>query len=131
MIGSSSELSLIDKLSLYFPPKLKLKKAKLLLQYFKNVIDTEGNIISPSNTNKHVISILQDMLSQSNIDSDSLDLYIYLIRELNIPLKLIINKFIHRFYKTIGTGFSLKKNNQFPKKRKNTVQKNHNKWEIY
>ena len=43
--------SLTDRLILHFNNSSKLNKAKLLLNYFKNIIDEEGNIISSPNTN--------------------------------------------------------------------------------
>ena len=46
-----SQPSLTNRLFLYFSNENKLKKAILLLEYFKNIIDNEGNIISPPNTN--------------------------------------------------------------------------------
>ena len=107
--STSSEPSLIDRLPIYFPLKSKLRKAKLLLQYFKNFIDSEGNIISPSNTDKNIITILQDLLHQSKLDAETLHLYIHFIKGLNISLTLINNKFIHGFYKTSRTGHTPKK----------------------
>ena len=39
--------SFTDKLILHFPNNNKLSKVKLLLNYFKNIIDEDVNIISP------------------------------------------------------------------------------------
>ena len=80
---------------LYFSNENKLKKAKLLLEYFKHITDNEGNIISLPNTNKNVIYIINDFLTPSLTISDFyLDLYKHLINNLNIPKTLIKNKLI-------------------------------------
>ena len=39
--------SIADKLILHFPNNNKLSKVKLLLNYFKDIIDEDGNIILP------------------------------------------------------------------------------------
>ena len=49
--------SFTDRLILYFNNSIKLDKVKLLLNYFKNIIDEEGNIISPPNTNMNFIGL--------------------------------------------------------------------------
>ena len=78
---------------LYFSNENKLKKAKPLLEYFKNIIDNEGNIISPPNTNKNVIYIINHFLTISLIVDDfDLDLDKHLINNLNIQKTLIKNK---------------------------------------
>ena len=85
--------SLTDKLILHFPNNNKLSKVKLLLNYFKNIIDEDGNIISPPNTDKNIIDIANNFLNiNQNIDEDDLDLYKYLINTLNIPKSLIKNR---------------------------------------
>ena len=50
-----SQPSLTERLILYFSNENKLNKAKLLLEYFKNIIDNDGNTISPPNTDKNVV----------------------------------------------------------------------------
>ena len=55
--------SLTDKLILHFNNVTKSNKAKLLLNYFKNIIDKEGNIISPPNTNMNFIDIANIFLT--------------------------------------------------------------------
>ena len=78
---------------LYFPNNNKLSKVKLLLNYFKNIIDKDSNIISPPNTDKNIIDIANKFLNiNQNIDEDDLDLYKYLINTLNIPKSLIKNR---------------------------------------
>ena len=85
-------LSITDKLILHFPNNNKLSKVKLLLNYFKNIIDEDGNIISPPNTDKNIIDIANTFVNiNQNIDEDNLDLYKYLINTLNIPKYLIKN----------------------------------------
>ena len=78
---------------LYFSNENKLNKAKLLLEYFKNVIDNDGNIISPPNTDKNVVYIINHFLTVSlPVNDNDLDLYKHLINKLNIPKTLIKNK---------------------------------------
>ena len=85
--------SITDKLIVHFPNNNKLSKVKLLLNYFKDIIDEDGNIISPSNTDKNIIDIANTFLNiNQNIDEDDLDLYKYLINTLNIPKSLIKNR---------------------------------------
>ena len=82
--------SITDNLILHFPNNNKLSKVKLLLNYFKNIIDDDGNIISPQNTDKNIIDIANTFLNiNQNIDEDDLHLYKYLIKALNIPKSLI------------------------------------------
>ena len=85
--------SITDKLILHFPNNNKLSKVKLLLNYFENMMDEDGNIISPPNTDKNIIDIANTFLNiNQNIDEDDLDLYKYLINTLNIPKSLIKNR---------------------------------------
>ena len=82
--------SLTNKLILHFPNNNKLSKVKLLLNYFENIIDEDGNIISPPNTDKNIIDIANKFLNiNQNIDEGDLDLYKYLIKTLNIPKSVI------------------------------------------
>ena len=53
--------SLTDRLILHFNSSIKLDKVKLLLNYFKNIIDEEGNIISPPNTIMNFIDIANNL----------------------------------------------------------------------
>ena len=55
---------------LYFSNENKLKRAKVLLEYFKHSIDNEGNIISPPHTNKNVIYVINDFPSPTLAVSD-------------------------------------------------------------
>ena len=92
--------SITDKLILHFSNNIKLDKVKLLLKYFKNIIDDDGNIISPPNTDKNIIDIANTFFNiNQNIDEDDLALYKYLINTLNIPKSLIKNK---KILKIIG-----------------------------
>ena len=85
--------SITDKLILHFPNNNKLSKVKLLLNYLKNIIDDDGNIISPPNTDNNIIDIANTFLNvNQNIDEDDLHLYKYLINTLNIPKSLIKNR---------------------------------------
>ena len=85
--------SITDKLILHVSNNIKLNKVKLLLNYFKNIIDDDGNIISPPNTDKNIIDIANTFLNiNQNIGEDNLDLYKYLINTLNIPKSLIKNR---------------------------------------
>ena len=61
------------------------------------MIDEDGNIISPPNTDKNIIDIANNILNiNQNIDEDDLNLYKYLINTLNIPKSLIKNKIYYR-----------------------------------
>ena len=98
-IGSNKKPSITsfkDKLILYFPTENKLKKAKLLLEYFQNIIDENGNITSPPNTNKNFIDVSTTFLNATAPinTSDDLELYKILINSLSIPKSLIKNKHI-------------------------------------
>ena len=89
--------SITDKLILHFPNNNKLSKVKLLLNYFRNIKDEDGNIISPPNTDKNIIDIANTFLNiNQNIDENDLDLYKYLINTLHIPKSLIKNRNILR-----------------------------------
>ena len=87
-----SQPTLTNRLILYFSNENKLKRAKLPLECFKHIIDNEGNIISPPDTNKNAIYVINDFLSPTLAISDfDLDLYKLLTNNLNIP-KLLIKK---------------------------------------
>ena len=130
------QLSITDKLMLHFPNNNKLSKVKLLFNYFKNIIDEDGNIISPRNTDKNIVDIANTFLNiNQNNDEDDLDLYKYLINTLDIPKSLIKNRNI---LKIIGNddiklpleGFiKIKKN--LDKKPKINKQIKLNKWKPF
>ena len=85
--------SLTDRLILHFNNGGKLNKAKLLLNYFKNIIDEEGNIISPPNTNMNFIDIANTFFNiKQRVNEEDLDPYKYLINRLSIPQSLIKNR---------------------------------------
>ena len=65
-----------------------------------NILKTLS-IISPPNTNKNVIDIINDFLN-ANVKTEDvdLDLYKYLINNLNIPTTLIKYKMIELFTPT-------------------------------
>ena len=89
--------SFTDRLILHFNSNIKLNKAKLLLNYFKNIIDEEGNIISPPNTDMNFIDIANIFFNvNQKVNEEDLDLYKYLINRLSIPQSLINNK---KYYK--------------------------------
>ena len=73
-----------------------MKKVKLLLEYFKNIIDENGNIISPPNINMNFLDVSNVFLTvRAPIHNDEdLDLYRIFINTLNIPKSLIKNKHI-------------------------------------
>ena len=84
--------SFTDRLILHFNNNIKLGKAKLLLNYFKNMIDDEGNIISPPNTDMNFIAIANSFFNvKKKVNREDLDLYRYLINRLSIPQSLIKN----------------------------------------
>ena len=134
-IGSNKKNSITsfkDRLILYFPNENKLKKAKLLLEYFHNIIDENGNITSPPNTNKNFIDISTIFLNANtsiNIPDD-LELYKILINTLSIPKSLIRNKHILKEIRedniTLPTGgfFKLNKHSkkQIKQKKVNTLK---------
>ena len=76
--------SLTDRLILHFNNGgVKLNKAKLLSNCFKNIIDEEGNIISPPNTNMNFIDIANTIFNiKQRVDEEDLDLYKQLINRL-------------------------------------------------
>ena len=80
----------------------------MLLNYLKNIIDEDGNIISPPNTDKNIIDIANNFLNiNQNIDEDDLDLYKYLINTLNIPKPLIKNRNILKIIENNDTKLPL------------------------
>ena len=92
-----------DRLILHFNNNNKLGKAKLLLNYFKNIIDDEGNIISPPNTDMNFIDIANSFFNvKQKVDRKDLDLYKYLINRLSIPQSLIKNKDILQIIQNKG-----------------------------
>ena len=95
--------SFTDRLILHFNNNIKLGKAKLLLNYFKNIIDDEGNIISPPNTDMNFIDIANSFFNaKQKVDREDLDLYKYLINRLSIPQSLIKNKDILQIFQNNG-----------------------------
>ena len=89
---------------MHFNNNIKLGKAKLLLNYFKNIIDDEGNIISPPNTDmNYFIDIANSFFNvKQKVDREDLDLYKYLINRLSIPQSLIKNKDILQIIQNNG-----------------------------
>ena len=129
--------SFTDRLILHFNNNIKLVKAKLLLNYFKNIIDDEGNIISPPNTDMNFIDIANSFFNvKQKVDREDLDLYKYLINRLSIPQSLIKNKDILQIIQNNGIhlpigGFikirkTLNKNSKINKQAKTS-----NKWKTF
>ena len=131
-----SNTSFKDRLMLHFPNERKLKKVKLLLEYFKNIIDDNGNIVSPPNINRNFLDVSSVFLNvRTPIHNDEdLDLYRLLINTLNIPKSLIKNKHILKQIepdtKSSHIGGLLNINNSIrkPKKKNNNILKT---WNIY
>ena len=95
--------SFTDRLILHFNNNIKLCKARLLLNYFKNIIDDEGNIISPPNTGMNFIDKANSFFNaKQKVDREDLDLYKYLINRLSIPQSLIKNKDILQIIQNNG-----------------------------
>ena len=88
-----STTSFKDQLILHFPNEKKLNKVKLLLEYFKNIIDENGNIIFPPNINRNLLDVSNVFLTVSAPihNDEDLDLYRIFINTLNIPKSLIKN----------------------------------------
>ena len=126
-----------DRLILHFNNSIKLNKVKLLLNYFKNIIDEEGNIISPPNTNMNFINIANTFFNvNQKVNEEDLDLYKYLINRLSIPQSLIENKYILQIIQNngiqlpIGGNIKIRKRlNKKPKINKQT--KIANKWKTF
>ena len=129
--------SFTDRLILHFNSNIKLNKAKLLLNYFKNIIDEEGNIISPPNTDMNFIDIANIFFNvKQKVNEEDLDLYKYLINRLSIPQSLINNKKILQIIQNngihlpIGGFIKIRKTlNKKPKINKQT--KTANKWKTF
>ena len=95
--------SFTDRLILHFNSNIKLNKVKLLLNYFKNKIDEEGNSISPPNTDMNFIDIANIFFNvNQKVNEEDLDLYKYLINRLSIPQSLINNKKILQIIQNNG-----------------------------
>ena len=124
--------SLTDRLILHFNNSIKLNKVKLLLNYFKNIIDEEGNIISPPNTNMNFIDIANTFFNiNQRVNEEDLDLYKYLINRLSIPKSLIKNRNILQIIQNNGKQLPLggfikirKRLNKKPKINKQTKTPN-------
>ena len=129
--------SFTDRLILHFNNNNKLGKAKLLLNYFKNIIDDEGNIISPPNTDMNFIDIANSFFNvKQKVDREDLDLYKYLINRLSIPQSLIRNKDILQIIQNNGIhlpiGGFIKIRKTLNKKSKiNKQAKTSNKWKTF
>ena len=129
--------SFTDRLILHFNNNNKLGKAKLLLNYFKNIIDDEGNIISPPNTDMNFIDIANSFFDvKQKVDREDLDLYKYLINRLSIPQSLIENKDILQIIQNNGIhlpiGGFIKIRKTLNKKSKiNKQAKTSNKWKTF
>ena len=105
-----------------------MNKVKLLLEYFKNIIDENGNIIFPPNINKNFLDVSNIFLTVSAPihNDEDLDMYRIFINTLNIPKSLIKNKFILdriEHNKTVShVGGKLNINNiTKPKKKKKNI----------
>ena len=133
--------TIIDKLPIYFTKNDQLKRARLILPYFKNNINNEGDIISPSNVDKNVIDVIKDMLNISKLlKVEDLQFYHVMINTLNIPLDFIKNRMIRNLFSNtriklpIGGGRNKLKNKKYVK-RTNTCKKvkkqAHIKWSIF
>ena len=129
--------SFTDRLILHFNNNIKLGKAKLLLNYFKNIIDDEGNIISPPNTEMNFIDIANSFFNaKQKVDREDLDLYKYLINRLSIPQSLIKNKDILQIIQNNGIhlpiGGFIKIRKTLNKKSKiNKQAKTSNNWKTF
>ena len=129
--------SFTDRLILHFNNNIKLGKAKLLLNYFKNIIDDEGNIISPPNTDMNFIDIANSLFNaKQKVYREYLDLYKYLINRLSIPKSLIKNKDILQIIQNNGIhlpiGGFIKIRKTLNKKSKiNKQAKTSNKWKTF
>ena len=129
--------SFTDRLILHLNNNIKLGKAKLLLNYFKNIIDDEGNIISPPNTDMNFIDIDNSFFNaKQKVDREDLDLYKYLINRLSIPQSLIKNKDILQIFQNNGIhlpiGGFIKIRKTLNKKSKiNKQAKTSNKWKTF
>ena len=129
--------SFTDRLILHFNNNIKLGKAKLLLNYFKNIIDDEGNIISPPNTDMNFIDIANSFFNvKQKVDREDLDLYKYLINRLSIPQSLTKNKDILQIIQNNGIhlpiGGFIKIRKTLNKKSKiNKQAKTSNKWKTF
>ena len=129
--------SLTDRLILHFHNSSKLSSVKLLLNYFKNIIDEDSNIISPPNTHMNFIDIANTFLNiKQRVDEEDLDIYKHLINSLNIPKSLIKNKNILKIIENDGIQLPLggyikirKRLNKKPKINKQT--KVLNKWRTF
>ena len=133
--------SLAKKLSIYFNDEDHLKKVQLILQYFENDIDNEGNIISPPNTNKNVINIIHDFPnSKGKLENEDINYYKHMIYNLNIPISLIENKYMKNSFTSlqinlpVGGCIERKKliNKKIKNDKKNTRKnKFPNKWNTF
>ena len=129
--------SFTDRLILHFNNNNKLGKAKLLLNYFKNIIDDEGNIISPPNTDMNFIDIANSFFNvKQKVDRENLDLYKYLINRLSIPQSLIKNEDILQIIQNNGIhlpiGGFIKIRKTLNKKSKiNKQAKTSDKWKTF
>ena len=129
--------SFTDRLILHFNNNNKLIKAKLLLNYFKNIIDDEGNIISPPNTDMNFIDIANSFFNvKKKVNREDLDLYKYLINRLSIPQSLIKNTDILQIIQNNGIhlpiGGFIKIRKTLNKKSKiNKQAKTSNKWKTF
>ena len=129
--------SFTDRLILHFNNNNKLGKAKLLLNYFKNIINDEGNIISPPNTDMNFIDIANSFFNvKQKVDREDLDLYKYLINRLSIPQSLIKNKDILQIIQNNGMhlpiGGFIKIRKTLNKKSKiNKQAETSNKWKTF
>ena len=129
--------SFTDRLILHFNNNIKLGKAKLLLNYFKNIIDDEGNIISPPNADMNFIDIVNSFFNvRKKVNREDLDLYKYLIIRLSIPQSLIKNTDILQIIQNNGIhlpiGGFIKIRKTLNKKSKiNKQAKTSNKWKTF
>ena len=129
--------SFTDGLILHFNTAIKLSKAKLLLNYFKNIIDEEGNIISPPNTDMNFIDIANTFFNvKQKVNEEDLDIYKHLINTLSIPQSLIKNKTILQIIQNNGIhlpiGGFIKIRKTLNKKSKiNKQAKTANKWKTF
>ena len=106
-----------------------MNKVKLLLEYFKNIIDENGNIIFPPNINKNFLDVSNVFLTVSAPihNNEDLDMYRIFINTLNIPKSLIKNKFIldrighNQTVSHVGGKLNINNYITKPKKKKKTT----------
>ena len=128
----NTHTSVNDILSFRFEEE-KLKKAQILLNYFKNNLnykwDRKGDIHSPNN-NRNILDIITDFLNEKkSLANSDITYYKYIVYTSNMPLSLINNKSLKKSLETTKRTKSTRVGGKLLKKIKR--YNHHTNWKTY